>query len=1001
MSRAAPNVSTIPAGRPFARTLARTLLDQYRDNEAELSRTLILLPTRRACRILQEAFLNERKDAPLVLPRMQPIGDLDEEELALSLLGQGAEDLAQSLKPALSPMRRQILLSKYVRAQNADYSPDQCLGLAQALGQLMDQIYTENLDFKNIASLVPAEFASHWQITLEFLEILSATWPAVLAEEGRIDQADRRNRLILALCDHWQSHPPAYRIIAAGSTGSIPAVAKLLSVVAHLPQGEVILPGLDQVMDDESWNTLDETHPQYNLKLLLRLMGDLPRDQVRPWTQEQNPRHLLAAELMRPPATVNAWRTLSKDEAKRKMLQQSLENLKLITCAHEREEAEVIALLLRETLETLGKSACLITPDRTLAARVKEACRRWDLILDDSAGNTFDKTPLGAFIMLAFEAAFEGFSPVALMALLKHYFVQLGHTRNEIALIRENLDFALRGPKPAYGFAALRAHIDQNPKLRPAEKTQLNEFLQKLETPYAPLLEIIKSKNISAENLLRTGLSVCEKLATTNERAGAQILWSGPIGLAASSFFADLLSTLTEMPELSSSHIGVDFKNILLHFMKQLSIRPSYGTHPRLHIFGQLEARLVDADLVIMSGLNEGTWPPDSATDPWMSRPMRKEFGLPSPERSIGLAAHDFVQGLSMNEVVITRAQRKDSSPTVPARWLLRLEAVLEAANLSLNHMHSAELLHWARTLDASEMRNITERPEPKPPINKRPREISLTDVETWLKDPYSIYAKYILKLRKLDALEENLDAAERGSILHKILERFVNETRDAYPENAQQKLLTIAAQELETRQDNEAIWSFWWPRFIRIAVWLENHERNWREAASILAIEAKGKLTLSTGAGPFTINGRADRIDKTLIGGGAIIDYKSSGSFTKKSIENGDKPQLAIEALMLQNAGFEAIGALKPASLQYWICNGSGEGAKTVIVNERLDEILNETEKGLRTLIESFEKEETPYASLPIAGIAPAYNDYEHLARVREWSMEGEQTEEFAGEAE
>ena len=430
--------------------------------------------------------------------------------------------------------------------------------------------------------------------------------------------------------------------------------------------------------------------------------------------------------------------------------------------------------------------------------------------------------------------------------------------------------------------------------------------------------------------------------------------------------------------------------------MQGVTVRPAYGTHPRLKILGQLEARLVDADLVVLGGLNEGTWPSDPAHDPWMSRPMRGDFGLPGAERSIGLAAHDFVQGFCAPEVVITRAARSGGTPTVPSRWLQRFSTVLQAANIELTQNFAAA--EWAESLDAAGAPTPFRRPEPKPPVDVRPDSLSVTRIEEWMRDPYSIYARSILKLRQLDPLEKAPDAAERGKLLHKILKEFAAQCPAEMPPNAVDILHNIAQTELAKAHEDPAVWSFWWPRFSRIADWLVQHEKDWRQTFKPAVIETKGITKIESkidSENPFTLEATPDRID-TGPDGAAIIDYKSGGSYSKIGISNGDKPQLALEALILKQGGF---GKLKPdtASLSYWVLTGGTSPGKITAIDGNVDDIIQNTENGLKALITAFRNPDTPYYSLPRPERAPNYNNYEHLARVLEWAVLGDHDSEAA----
>ena len=994
----AKNITTISAGQPFSRLLADRLLEDYAGREESLSQTLILLPTRRACRVLQDSFLALREAKPLILPRMQPLGDLDEEELSLSITGQTGQDHAWSLPAALPDLQRQILLAKLIRQIHTDdslysASHEQTLKLAQALGMFMDHVYTENLDMADLANLVPEDFAEHWQITLKFLEILSEHWPKILAEKGVIDQADRRNRLILALAKHWQACPPKTPVIGAGSTGSIPATARLLSVIAELPEGEVILPGFDLDLDEDSWNALGETHPQFGFKQLLGRMK-IDRETVKPFKNVQNNPHnnnrqILARQLMRPAETAQRWAEIAECAQSSAALKNALDDLSLISCQHLREEADVIALLMRQTLETPDKTACLITPDRELAARVAASCQRWNITIDDSAGQNLRHLPIGIFILAVLEAISEDFSPIALLSLLKQGFCQMGKNVQAHVCQTTALDFVLRGNKPSAGFTGLKKHIEKQESLDENLKAEVLGLLSELEDIFTPLLAL-QAEPKTFRQILQTHLHICESLCASEDREGAQNLWHGEIGRHASRFFSELFDHAHALDTLNLR----DYAAVLAHFMNQTQIRPAFGTHPRLQILGTLEARLIDADLVILGGLNEGVWPPEPATDPWMSRPMRKEFGLPAPERGIGLAAHDFVQGLCAPCVILTRAEKQDGAPTVPSRWLQRLEAVLHAANLETPQ--GGNILHWARLLDhTSEVKPI-DMPSPCPPVEMRPRHLSVTKIETWLRDPYAIYARYILGLKILDPLEKPVDVAQRGQLLHKILERYVLETRDALPDGSAALALKIAREEIDRRGDDPHLWSFWWPRFAKTAQWLDSHERGLREATRNLAVEARGEIDIKAPGGDFNLTAIADRIDLLPDGKAALIDYKSGGTYSAKAIENGTLPQLPLEALILENGGFKNLKSYKAGSLQYWVLNGAGDGAKLTIYDNALDELVKRTAENLTALITSYDNPDRAYLCQPRPDQAPRFNDYEHFERVKEWaiSADSEETE-------
>lgn len=969
------NVFNIPAGIPFAKTLAQYVLDTY----TNLSQVTILLPTRRACRVMHEAFLQISGGKPLILPRLQTLGDIDEEELALNIAGEEGLEQLLDLPPAMSALKRQFLLARLISSvEGFSQGFDHALKLAKALGQFMDQIYTENLDIRDLDKIVPEEFATHWQITLEFLKILSQSWPDILAEKGEIDAADRRNRLILALSKYWQSAPPDKPIIAAGTTGSIPAVAELLKTIAKLPKGYVVLPGLDPHIDQKSWDAASETHPQYGFKLLLEHMN-VPREDVQLLpncldNENSAARRALAAEIMRPSETSSEWTNLTTNKKAQSTYEKALENCSLFETADEREEAEIIAILMREVLEKPGATAALITPDRNLARRASAAATRWGITLDDSGGQNLAQSRAGTFFLQALTCINERLAPVSLLALLKHQLCTHFKFKDVQALETQ----ILRGPKPKLGFAGLYERLEGVKE--PDDDTAIaREALEKLQSASAPLTAYADGFH-DAQTIIKAHIEFAQTLNDPEK------LWTGEDGEALSKLLSEVLEQTEYMPPLSLE----TYYAMLETLMRGVTIRPLYGTHPRLSILGQIEARMLDADLVIMAGLNENTWPTDPGHDPWLSRPMRKDFGLPVYERSVGLAAHDFVQAFCSPKVVLTRAARSSGAPTIPTRWLQRLETVLKAAKLDKDQISDKPQKYWAAQIDHVENITPSPRPEPRPPAHVRPNQLSATAIETWMKDPYSVYARYVLKLRPLDPLEQEADAAQRGEILHEVLQRFIKAHPKDLPQNSADILYEYAQDATKKHHDNPDIWRFWWPRFERLSHWFIEEETNRRATGNHpLITEQTGRCDIEG----FTITARADRIDQG-VNGPIAIDYKSGGSYSASAMRTGASPQLPIESLIIAEGGFAGITAKPCESLEYWILTGSATlPGKITAERKEIEELNAHTRAGLIGLIHAFADENTPYYSLPREGFEPRFSDYKHLARIKEWAnLDGEE---------
>jgi ATP-dependent helicase/nuclease subunit B len=975
------SVFTIGIDRRFADELATGVLAQHGGDPLALADVLILLPTRRSVRALREAFLRAAGGKPTLLPRLAPLGDLDESEWEVAA-GDGS---ALALPPAIEPAEREALLARLVSAFKDDeghpiaQSAAQALKLARELGRLLDELAIEGVSFSQLEGLVEGNFASHWQRTLKFLAIVGEAWPQVLAERGQIDAIERRTQAIRAQAARWRAEPPATPVIAAGSTGSQPATRDLLAAIAQLPQGAVVLPGLDRDMDEASWKELDQSHPQFGLRELLAAL-DCERSDVADWPGGGgSARHLLITELMRPAETTEAW---SRPPTS------SLEHVTRADCATPHQEALVVALALRETLKDEGRTAALVTPDRELARRVAAELRRWNVDIDDSAGAPLADTPPAALLRALVTAVDEGFAPVALLALLKHPLCTLGGDRAALLDATRRLDRkCLRGLKPTPGMPAIRAHIEKARFGDPADRRAVETLIDRLDAATSGLAALM-SESAAPVALLAATIAAGETIAT------ADTLWSGEAGEALADALARLRAAWAAPDEIASG----EWPALLSAMLEPEIIRPRFGRHPRLAIWGPLEARLQRADLLVLGGLNEGTWPPSVETGPWINRPMRGALGLPQPERRIGLSAHDFAAALGAERVLLTRAEREGGAPTVPSRWLARLDALFgyepgsAAAPPEYIQRGRRSYLAWADALDRPDAYRPWPRPEPRPPLEARPTRLSVSSIEQWRRDPYGLYARRILGLEALDPLEAELGAADRGSALHDTLDEFLK----AYPSgllpaDAIGQFEALGEKHLEPLLAAPAERAFWWPRFQRLARWFVGTENARRAAGTrLLASETDGALIVGPPGRPLRIEARADRIDEIEPGGWEIIDYKTGRVPSPKELEGLFAPQLLLEAAMAEQGGFKGIkGKARAVHLSYWQANGLGNGGEVREIKDS-EQLVPAMLALVSKMAEHFANPATPYAALPWPEFIPHFNDYAHLERVAEWSTAG-----------
>ena len=1020
MTQARPlNIATVPASCPFLDTIVQNWLDRVGGEVNPNGRSggdsgTILVPGRRVARALMEAFLRVLDGRPALLPAIVSLGDVEQQSLFPMTLD-------ETVPPAVGPVFRLAILARLILAApffttasgREGGTIDRVWPLAQALAELMDDAERNGVDLhETLPKAVADDFAGHWQKTLEFLRIVTEAWPAILREEERSNIMARQVALIEAQARLWADMPPDYPLWAVGFVDGSAGVAAALEAVAALPQGMVVFQGLDCHMDEELWEQLPPTHPQALFHEFLSRVG-VNRSDIALWGESLRPkRENLFQYVMLPEAGIARWGQPVGDVTP--------SGISLLPAADSQQEAQAIALILRDVASQPGRSGALVTPDRGLADRVRAELLRFGIHADDSAGEPLVRTPTAVFLRLIAQAVAARFSPVALLSVLKHPLAALGmspgRARASARLLERRL---LRGPAPQPGLEGLRCALGA---LQEAQRTdngyqadapdspeRLELFLDKVEEAFGPLLGVPETARVP--ELLAALLEAAERLATVEDegheadqsRPGSR-LWLGEDGGALSRHFVELMSHTGDLPPqplkvleglLTSSMAGKTLTG-LRGYQGGVEL-----AHPRISIYGVLEARLLAFDTVILGGLNEGVWPPAAESGPWMSRPMRQRVGLPSPERRIGAQAHDFVAAaLASEHVILSNARRREGSPSVPARWLMRLSAFLEGRQITLPR-HPA--LAWQTMLDmpAGEAEPISP-PEPRPPLALRPRRLSITQLDMLKLDPYAIYARYVLGLKALAPLEEGAEHADYGKIVHTALERMIKQHPGTWPDRAAQILHRHFDDALDEALVNPALASWWRPRLHRIADWVLAQEQ-WRHVGRLNCTshtEVSLAYTLrDLPGGDFHITGRADRIDLWDEPGedptGRIFDYKTGTTPENKDVVEGWSSQLVLEAAFLEKGAFEGLPAVETKALTYWKLSGGAEaGKETAIPSIRakvsLGDLVRPALEQLRMLLADYDDPSRPYRSQPWAGRTARYSDYTQLARVAEWRLAG-----------
>ena len=1016
-----PRVFTIPPSAPFLPTLIAALTTgklgfaALRDPLALASVTLFL-PTRRACRLARDAFLEVLPGDAAILPRIVPIGDIDEDEIAFAEAAAGElASQALALPESLAPLERRLLLTQLVsqwaggaRLRGAAgvplvaQTPAAACALADDLARLIDDMTMRGVSWDRLDDLVPEEFDEYWKLTLEFLQIARRQWPEILRERDCIEAAERRDRLIKAEAARLARNKDA-PVIAAGSTGSIPATAELIATIARLPHGAVVLPGLDTQLDEESWRLLAGNdakgiapapgHPQFALQALLARIG-IGRDAVEDLAKPSGREHLVS-EALRPAAATEKWRDTAADPDFVAHVETALATLTLIEAANAEEESLAIAVALREAVED-GKTAALVTPDRALGRRVHAALGRWNVAVEDSGGDALADTPAGIFARLAAEAALDGLAPVTLLALLKHPLCRLGGPSRDKAIAA--LERAvLRGPRPRAGSRGLMHALaafdpkelhpsDPRAHLRTEQLAGALEIAEALGRALAPL------ENIATAPQTPSAFAAHHRdvIGALSHSDRGEAAFAGPDGTK----LADALDELATSPAAASLSVEPrDYAELFGAALAGRVVRRPAKPELRVRILGPLEARLTESDRVVLGGLVEGTWPPESRNDAWLSRPMRLALGLDLPERRIGLSAHDFAQLLGAREVMLTRAAKIGGTPTNPSRFVQRLAAVAGERWNGVAARGEA-YLHWARALDRPDKIAAEPQPAPKPPRAARPKGLSVTDIEHWLRDPYTIYAKHVLRLRPIDAVDADPGAAERGTFVHAGIAAFTREYAKALPADPAGELIALGRKHFTALEDYPEARAFWWPRFQRIAHWFARWELKRRDGIAAIEAEIRGEIDIPLNEGVFNLRGIADRIERDGAGNYIILDYKTGSARTEPQVRTGLAPQLTLEAAILRNGGFKEIPAkASVAEIVYVMLKGGeppGDDKSIAFKDGTPDYHADRALQRLTGLARRFYDDEAPYRSLVHPMWTRHYGEYDHLARVKEWSASG-----------
>lgn len=960
------NIINIPFEINFLQELAKSLIEKYADDPIYFANLTVLLPNRRSCRELTNLLFQTSDNESLLLPNIMPIGEINEDEIFFN-----SNLESENVLNVIPQMRQRLILTPLIeswkkKTDSKTFKAQSAL-LSIELSSFLDEVEKEQLSFDKIENLVPERFSEHWQLTLEFLKIATINWPDILTKYNAISSPNYLNYLLTAKSDYLQQHGSEHPIIIADSVSSIPAIRQLIKTVANIDNGHIYLHGLDQNLSDETWQNIEESHPQWQLKQLIEYL-DVTRSQIQDFhSTKLTDRSNLVTNAMLP-----AENMVSNTENV-KIKASAVENLQIVNCSDLYNESTIIAMKIRQALEENIGSIALITNNSTLTKLVGLELKRWNIDINDSTGMSLKDTPQAVFFSLIAKMICDNFnSPINILEALKHAFCNCGYPTIEFKKFVNKLESqCFRGIRKDCNLYSIKNYLDE----------ETASWWQEIINIVKPISDIIyqnKYARIKFKDILHLHVQIVQAFANSDDESGDLRLYKHDKGIKFKEFIDELSLHADEIEE-------VDIKEYPALFgvmMEGVKYNPPYSSNSKIIALAPTETRLLKFDLVIMAGLNDNSWPNLNNSNPFMNKAMCNDFGLASTERNIGLQSHDFCNLLASDQVFITRSIKEDGVFTVKSRWLSRIETILKISNLNVDS--SKKWQQWSKDLNKPDKFITPVRASANPPITARPRELSVTYFEKLIRDPYAIYANKILSLKKLDDIDQDPTMADFGSLIHQTFDKFIKQYNDDKHSDKYQELINIGDELAKKMGLNSHMFLFWQERFKKIAKWFALNESETRKQGVKILSEIDGKIILNFDAENFTIKARADRIEKNVDGSIAIIDYKTGILPAVKEVQNSYAPQMTLQGLIADKNGFNVSGDLQ--DLIYWkFSNDKNVQKRKIGYNKKysLEQLISDTESNIYQLIEHMFFQNTPLIACPDSQKQPKFNEYKHLERI------------------
>ncbi|WP_341764556.1 PD-(D/E)XK nuclease family protein [Candidatus Tisiphia endosymbiont of Beris chalybata] len=910
------NLYRVNPSSPFLEILANFILDNFVTKNS-INNLKVILPNGIACLNLQEILV--KKQTLAILPKIIPVANIMAE-------GEEIFKIPPANLEAISFLQEKIILTEIIQNYpKLKFTTQQALQFCPIITELFYVLACHHLSIEDVNIIEQKNLSSHWDSIYEFLQYTYHAWNEKLIFLRKQDRVKWHITMLEAEIARLK-HPNC-SLIAAGIVGDDLILWKFLKDIASSPRGFIILSPIDNI-PDFLFNAPGKAEEDclYNFKKLLGFLG----------------RNLSDCQLLgaAPPhdTILNKLIIESNEQKFNESNVQSLTSIKYIELEDIFEEAEQIAWLCKQ--DTSKKIAIIVESPLTKSFYCN-FLTKYSLEFQDLLGNNLSQTLTSSLIVTITEILCNNFDLKQLFFLLKNPLIN--------SRLVQELELLIKGKN--------RFILSQEQLLAVIESSNNKELIDW----GGKLIKLVyQYTDNNFIKILKTSMKIAEKLYPD--------IWYEANALELTNFLSELVKNDGNLILENKKY----FPELLKMLMKGYTYFTSNPSPPNIMLGKTEDLALLKFDLVILADFNQGRGSSYSSINKWVNEKTLQELQITVTKTKNSIYQYFFYLLLHNTEVIITRAKRQNGkSGVLPSNLLLKLAFLL-----------GNQLIKQTSIITNNNLGIV--RPDNINPTNKQdyiyspvfPNILSATNIEMLIRNPYSFYAKTILKLRAREIIGQDPKISEFGIFIHKILEQYSTNYDDSTPDPLQ-LILDISdgiAQNTTLPLYTKKIWQ---TKFIPIAKSFIEFDEERRKHFKYIYPECRGEMSLTIAGQELKIIAVADRIEVNEKKQAVIIDYKTGTLPNKQDVELGLSPQLIIEALILREGGF-GIQVAEIQQIMYVKLSSSPPYIQTIAIDLSKEE-LNKHQQGMLHLLEYYITNKNFSCEIDLL----PYNDYEHLARI------------------